>query len=218
MQVVSWQEGALDITDKPDRADPVLTRMVQNVNDKTCARREGQLLCPECSIALLTLADRTFGTRMSDWPPREAAMVHAQLAVEQAEQVAHLVDGPRVGWAIRAAWKCLHGSNAMGMRQPALGMAEEAAIAACQAGSIRAANAANAAVLATQAAVGVNATDSKPVVGAACGAVVRAFEADGVRLTCGRPDEAHRVIDRFQELTGLPELDPLATDATPALV
>jgi hypothetical protein len=218
MQVVSWQEGALDVTDKPACADPVLTRIVQNVNDKTCANRDGDLLCPECSVAMLTLADRTVGTRMVDWSEREAALVHAQLAIEQAEQVAHLVHGPRVGWAIRAAWKVLHGSNAVAMCPPALGMAEEAAIAGCQARSSSEVNAANAAVLATHAAVVVNASDREPVVSAACGAVVRAFEATGVRLTCGQSDTAHHVVDRFRELTGLGELDPLAaSDATPAL-
>lgn len=217
MQVVSWEQGALDVTDKPDCADPVLTCIVQQVNDKMCARRDGRLLCPECSVAMLALADRTVGTRMTNRPAREAAMVHAQLAVEQAEKVVHQVRDPRATWAIRAAWKCLHGSNAMAMRQPAMGMAEEANMAAGKTGSSSEANAANAAGRAALAAIGVDAIGRKPVVTDAVGAVLNAFDATGVHLTCVRPDEAHRVIDRFAELTGLPELDPLAGDATPAL-
>jgi hypothetical protein len=50
MNAVSWENGDTTITDLPACADPLLARIVQRVNDKICTHRDGDLLCPSCSI------------------------------------------------------------------------------------------------------------------------------------------------------------------------
>jgi len=224
MQVVSWQHGDETVTDHPDYVDRALARAVQNTNDTMCARRDGRLLCPECSMAVLALADRTVNTRLAGWSGREAALAHARLAVEQAEQVAHLASDQRATWAVSAAWECVQHPDVASTRDAALAAADAAVLVACSARTDAAANAANAASMAAHAAAAVVVVDHDPatrdaVMSAAGGAIARALDAGQTTAPgrCGCTDAAHRVIDRFQELTGLGQLDPLATDATPAL-
>jgi hypothetical protein len=218
MQVISWQTGYPVAIDNPACADPVLARLVRHVNDTMCTNRDDKMLCPECSLAVLHLAHRTVGTRMVGWPPREACLVHAQLAVEQAEKVEPLLGIPRVREAISAARMLLRDPDSASLRQSALAMTEEVLVAAEKARSHSARFAAFAIKAAVHATTSVNSDSVKPVVSAAGTAITRAFCAAGTQVWCGRPDEAHRVIDRFSELAGLPELDPLAaSDATPAL-
>jgi hypothetical protein len=62
MNVVSWESGDTTITDLPACTDPMLARLVQHVNDHYCTHRDGDLLCPPCSVDVLGLAHRTVGT------------------------------------------------------------------------------------------------------------------------------------------------------------
>jgi hypothetical protein len=226
MQVISWQDGEDVLTGLPYRADRLLARVVQRTNDNMCANRDGRLLCPKCSLAVLALADRTVGTRMVGWSCAETALTHARLAVEQAEQVAHLSNDQRVTWAVSAAWECVQHPDAA-TRDTALAAADAANGVArtCPAytagGAAAAAPAAHAAAWAAAdaSAAGTGLATAHMVARAASDAVVQALDAADTTTPgrCSSTDAAHRVIDRFQELTGLPELDPLATDATPAL-
>lgn len=88
MQVVSWQNGDTTITDLPDCADEMLARVVQRVNDDVCMHRDGDLLCPTCSMRVLALAHRTPGTRL---PVEQAGRVQVLTACVLAEEVLHLV-------------------------------------------------------------------------------------------------------------------------------
>jgi hypothetical protein len=218
MQIVSWQTGSAVAIDNPACADPVLAHVVRYTNDTMCATRDGKMLCPECSLAILGLADRTVGTRMVDRPAREEAFVHAQLAVEQAEQVESLLGIPWAQEAIGAAWQCLRDSDAASVCQSALAITEQADVAVENAGSNSAKDAVRAAKDAMHASARASATSGMPVLRSASTAITNALAAVGTQAGSGRLDEAHRVIDRFTELTGLPERDPLVTsDATPAL-
>jgi hypothetical protein len=88
MQVISWESGDTTITDLPACADPVLARIAQNVNDRICTHRTGDLLCPACSVLVLALAHRTVGTGgPADLDRRR---VWVRIAADQARQVLHL--------------------------------------------------------------------------------------------------------------------------------
>src|SRR6266567_1201517 len=62
MNLISWESGDTTITDLPSCADPMLARIVQSVNDRICTHRDGDLLCPSCSMLVLELGHRTVGT------------------------------------------------------------------------------------------------------------------------------------------------------------
>jgi len=62
MQVISWANGDTTITDLPDCSARPLTCLVQIVNDNSCTHRDGDLLCPDCSRAVLDLGWATVGT------------------------------------------------------------------------------------------------------------------------------------------------------------
>ena len=103
MNVVSWESGDTTITDMPACADAVLARIVQRVNDSLCTHRDGDLLCPACSVLVLDLAHRTVGTGTVALTDTERRRVWVRIAVDQARQVAHLNPDPRVMAAIEAA-------------------------------------------------------------------------------------------------------------------
>jgi hypothetical protein len=103
MNAVSWENGDTTITDLPACADPLLARIVQRVNDKICTHRDGDLLCPSCSIKVLHLAHRTVGTSGHGLSPIDLRRVWVRVAADQARQVMHLNTDPRVGRAIVAA-------------------------------------------------------------------------------------------------------------------
>lgn len=105
MQVISWENGDTKITDTPACADPVLTRIVQVINDRICTHRSGRQLCPPCSIAVLGLAHRTVGTAGTDDVERRRVWV--RIAVDQARQLLHRIEDPaterRAAAAVAAA-------------------------------------------------------------------------------------------------------------------
>ena len=103
MNVVSWESGDTTITDMPACADRVLARIVQRVNDMICTHRDGDLLCPACSVLVLDLAHRTVGTGTVALTNAERHRVWVRIAADQARQVAHLNPDPRVMAAIEAA-------------------------------------------------------------------------------------------------------------------
>ena len=68
MNVISWENGDTEITDTPGCVEPVLAVMVQVVNDWFCTHddiEDSGLLCPACSVQVLTLAHRTVGTKLT---------------------------------------------------------------------------------------------------------------------------------------------------------
>lgn len=103
MNVISWENGDTTITDLPACADVVLAKIVQRVNDETCAHRDGDLLCPSCSVKVLELGHRTVGTGTHPLTDDERRRVWVRVAADQARQVAHLNHDPRVVAAIEAA-------------------------------------------------------------------------------------------------------------------
>src|SRR5678815_5524253 len=102
MNLISWENGDTRITDMPDCADPMLARIVQRVNDTICTHRDGDLLCPTCSMLVLDLAHRTVGTSGHGLSPLELRRVWVRVAADQARQVQHLNRDPRVEAAIVA--------------------------------------------------------------------------------------------------------------------
>ena len=101
MNVVSYENGDTTITDMPACADPLLARIVQRVNDSICTHRDGDLLCPSCSVKVLALAHRTVGTGgLVDLDRRR---VWVWVAADQARAVLHLVTSPKALAAIEAA-------------------------------------------------------------------------------------------------------------------
>jgi hypothetical protein len=103
MNVISWENGDTTITDYPDCADRLLAKIVQRVNDTICTHRDGDLLCPACSVEVLALGHRIVGTGTHLLAELERRRVWVRVAADQARQVAHLNPDPRVMIAIQAA-------------------------------------------------------------------------------------------------------------------
>ena len=103
MNVVSWESGDSTITDLPACADRVLARIVQRVNDSICTHRDGDLLCPTCSVKVLDLAHRIVGTGTHPLTELERQRVWVRVAADQARQVLHLTSAPEALAAIEAA-------------------------------------------------------------------------------------------------------------------
>ena len=103
MNVISWESGDTKITDLPECADWVLARIVQRVNDSICTHRDGDLLCPACSVKVLDLAHRIVGTGTHPLTELERQRVWVRVAADQARQVLHLTSAPEALAAIEAA-------------------------------------------------------------------------------------------------------------------
>lgn len=87
MNVISYENGDAEITDTPGCSDLMLTFVAQRVNDTYCTHRDEDLLCAPCSVEVLHVAHRTVGTRL-DWPLREVTRLYVTLAAEAAEAAA----------------------------------------------------------------------------------------------------------------------------------
>lgn len=96
MNVVSWENGDTSITDMPACSDPFLALMVQRINDTICTHRDGDLLCPPCSVIVLDLAHRTVGTALAGWSNDARKRLYVQLALHSARSVEHLATTPSV--------------------------------------------------------------------------------------------------------------------------
>ena len=103
MNVISWESGDTTITDLPACVDRVLALIVQRVNDKICTHRDGDLLCPACSVKVLDLAHRIVGTGTHPLTKLERRRVWVRVAADQARQVLHLTSAPKALAAIEAA-------------------------------------------------------------------------------------------------------------------
>jgi hypothetical protein len=195
MQVISWESGDTTITDLPACADPVLARIAQNVNDRICTHRTGDLLCPACSVLVLALAHRTVGTGgPADLDRRR---VWVRIAADQARQVLHLARDRAAAEAAIVAAEAAADNPTAAARAAARAAAAYAATAAAVAVAV--AVAAVAAAAATAAAADTAAASAATIAAAAAYAV--ADTDDRLRL-------AHRAIDTFNTLTGHTEQQP----------
>ena len=199
MNVVSWESDDTTITDMPACADLVLAKIVQRVNDTTCAHRDGDLLCPRCSMLVLDLAHRTVGTGLVAMTDLERCRVWVRIAVDQARQVLHLATGPEALAAIKAAEGWCDGI--LTAKQ-----CRAAAYVAHAANAAYAAHAANAAATAAAHAANAAANAAHAANAAAHAANAAANAAYAAHAHLAMPSQrlalAHRAIDLFCELIG----------------
>jgi len=198
MNVISWENGDTKITDFPDCSDPMLTRIVQRVNDTICNHRDGDLLCAPCSLIVLKLGHRTVGTGTVDLTDLERRVIWVRIAADQVRQVQHLNADLRVDAAISAAesWAdnptsenaaAAYAANAADNAANAADAAANAAANAAYAAARAAANAANAAAYAANAYA------------------YAAYAAAAANTAANTPDQrlnlAQRAINMFEQLT-----------------
>lgn len=211
MNVISWENGDTTITDLPDCSDEMLARIVQRVNDKICTHRDGDLLCPSCSVKVLDLAHRTVGTA-GILSGEALRVVWVRVACRLAREVAHFNADPRVMAAIEAAetWCDTPTADAADYAARAARAAAHAArAAACVADDADVADVA-AADAAAHAACVVDDADYA----ARYAAYVARAAANAAYAVDSRLSIAHLAIDAFNELTG--HTDPPTIDYTPA--
>ena len=194
MNVISWENGDSTITDLPACSDQMLARIVQNVNDSICTHRDGDLLCPSCSLAVLELGHRTVGTGSLPLTDLERRQVWVRVAADQARQVLHLVraaDRPVALAAIVAAegWAADPCERTRAAAFDAAVAAVAAAADAAAAASSDAAYAAASSAAASAAAYAADAADA-------------AYDAAAAYAAAARLRLAHRAIDLFEHLTG----------------
>jgi len=199
MNVISWENGDTKITDFPDCSDPLLTRIVQRVNDTICNHRDGDLLCAPCSLIVLALGHRTVGTGKLDLTNLERRVIWVKIAADQARQVQHLNADLRDDAAILAAEAWADNPTS-----------ENANAAAHAAYTANAANAAQAAAQAAYAAGYTNGANAAYAAATATNAANAAYAA-----AANTPDQrlnlTHRAIDLFEQLTS--HVAPAADEA-----
>lgn len=201
LNIVSWESGDTVITDLPDCADPMLARVVQRVNDAICTHRDGDLLCPECSLQVLALAHRLVGTGGPVDLGRRRVWV--RIAADQARQALHLTGKQAAALAaIEAAEAWADDpSEENHIISARVGFGAYAYASAAYAYADAAAYAATAAASAAYAAS--NATYADTYASASASASSASGGGGGERLRL-----AHRAVDLFYELTGLTERTP----------
>lgn len=220
MNVVSWENGDLTISDLPPCSDPLLAKIVQRVNDTYCTHTEAHngvsLICPPCSVELLELAHRTVGSAL-DWPAAKRARLYAEIAVEQAESVLHLTTSEAPRRAVALVRRFLAGGPVTALELTAAARAAAAAAYGVAYGA--AYDAAYAAYGAAYAAAAASAADAADAAygAAAAAAYAAAAAAAGDAYGASRLPRAHAIIDRFEELTGL-RSTPVAAEVTAAAV
>jgi hypothetical protein len=192
MNVISWENGDTQITDLPSCADPFLARVVQSVNDHHCTHLSDRLLCPPCSVEVLALAHRTTGTAL-DWPVDDRRRLYVRLALAEARSVEHLSAAGKACNDVTGRWLTDEATTDEVMRAAAdaadaYADAADAAADAADADAAYAAAAANAAY-----------------------AAHAAHAADAAAPS--RLQRAHRIVDRFEELTGV-RAEPVAAEVT----
>jgi len=200
MNVISWENGDTKITDFPDCSDPLLTRIVQRVNDTICNHRDEDLVCAPCSLIVLALGHRTVGTGTVDLTDLERRMIWVRIATDQARQVQHLNADLRVDAAILAAeaWA----DNPTEENANAAAKANVAAnytacsYAAAYATSYVAAAVSAAAYAANAASYAAAASNATAAYAAAYATSYAAKAAPDQRLNL-----AHRAINMFEQLT-----------------
>jgi hypothetical protein len=218
MNVVSWESGDTTITDMPACADPMLARIVQNVNDRICTHRDGDLLCPACSVKVLDLAHRIVGSGAYPLTDLERHRVWVRVAADQARQVLHLTTAPEALAAIEAAERWCDGAvsaqHCCAAATYATYAANGAALAANPAANPAAYAAASAANAAAAAAANAAAYDtaSDAAVGAAEAAAV-----DGANAAAERLRLAHLAVDVWCKWAGFTPTAPEPVIVTKAI-
>jgi hypothetical protein len=232
MNVVSWESGDTTITDMPACADPMLARIVQNVNDRICTHRDGDLLCPKCSVQVLDLAHRIVGSGTHPLTVLERHRVWVRVAADQARQVLHLTTAPEALAAIEAAERWCDGAVSDQHCWAAYAAATYAANVAAYVANLEsvldadayaAAYAAYAAASAANAAAAANAANGAVNVAAydaASDAAVGAAEAaavDGANAAAERLRLAHLAVDVWCKWAGFTPTAPEPVIVTKAI-
>jgi hypothetical protein len=209
MNVISWESGDTTITDLPACADRMLALIAQRVNDTMCTHRDGDLLCPTCSVKVLDLAHRIVGTGTHPLTELERRRVWVRVAADQARQVLHLTSAPEALAAIKAAEGWCDGTVT----------AEQCRIAAANANAANAgaayAYANNAAAAAAAGAAYANANANAYAyananANANANAYANANAAERLRL-------AHRAVDVWCERAGFTPTAPEPVIVTKAI-
>lgn len=220
MNVISWENGDTEITDFPACADPMLARVAQQINDTICTHRaEGPLLCADCSVRVLDLAHRTVGTTL-DMPDADRIHVYARLALEQAESVAQDDEDERVTETRRVTAAWLDGRATRSEVAVAAAASAAAYTAAALSNAVAASTAAYAAAstaayaAAASAAADVAASAAASAAADAANAATRPGNATGGDDRLAR---AHKLIDRFEALTGVKAI-PVAPETVEAAI
>ncbi len=227
MNVVSWESGDTTITDMPACADPVLARIVQYVNDTICTHRDGDLLCPKCSVLVLDLAHRIVGTGTHPLTVLERYRVWVRVAADQARQVLHLTTAPEALAAIEAAEGWCDGAvsaeqcrfaYAAAYAADAVNAAANAVYAAAANAAYAAANAVNAAAAAAAAyaAYAAAAYDAADAVTAAY-AATNAVNAAAYAVNAERLRLAHLAVDVWCKWAGFTPTAPEPVIVTKAI-
>jgi hypothetical protein len=204
MNVISWENGDTQITDLPSCADPFLARVVQSVNDHHCTYLTGDLLCPPCSVDVLALAHRTTGTAL-DWPTDDRRRLYVRLALAEARSVEDLSAAGKACNDVTGRW--LTG-------EATADEVREARRATATAATATAATAATAAAAATATAATAAAATTTAAAYATAAAAAAAYAAAAAAAAApSRLQRAHRIVDRFEELTGV-RAEPVAAEVT----
>jgi len=205
MNVVSWESGDTTITDMPACADGVLARIVQQANDSICTHRDGDLLCPTCSVKVLDLAHRIVGTGTHPLTKLDRCRAWVRVAADQARQVMHLTSAPEALAAIKAAEGWCDGTVTAEQCRTAANAANAAANYAAYANA-----AANYAAYATAAAAYAAAA-------AAAKAYKYADATDDYANADIRLQLAHRAVDVWCEWAGFTPTAPEPVIVTKAI-
>ena len=205
MNVISWESGDTTITDLPACADRMLALIVQMVNDRICTHRDGDLLCPACSVKVLDLAHRIVGTGTHPLTALERQRVWVRVAADQARQVLHLTSAPEALAAIEAAEGWCDGM----VTAEQCRIAAEADYAAAEAAEAAYANAATNAAYAAYAVA--NAAGRSQL------AYAYAYAADAAANAAERLQLAHRAVDVWCEWAGFTPTAPEPVIVTKAI-
>lgn len=92
MNVISWENGDVEITDYPECSDMFLASIVQVVNDRL-ADEDGHLSA-EDSMKVLDLGHRTVGTSYHGLSVGQLKVVYVRCAALSAKKVVHLTGDP----------------------------------------------------------------------------------------------------------------------------
>lgn len=224
MNAVSYLNGDTRITDMPDCAYPLLSRIALKINDTICTHRDGDLLCNECSHDMWMLGARIIGTAsaVDGWTDEQKRVLNVRMAVHAARQVQHLMRDEDRGdcdravdaaqaWAedpsdankraaavaVADAYAAAHAVAAVAADAPAVAAAYAAAHAVAAAAAYARAAVADADADAVADAVAVAADAVAADAGTAAVAVAADAAHGNAKLTI-----AHAVIDEFERLTG----------------
>ncbi len=100
MNVISWENGDEIITHYPINVYTKLSSMIQIVNDLICSHRNGNFLCPDCSIKVLHLAHKAVGTDILTTDPNRLNLAN-NLHTRMNRFIVDYVYEARVGFILK---------------------------------------------------------------------------------------------------------------------